>query len=178
MAIHYRNQENKEAILQVAEKMAIAARTAPKTRGNDVIKTAILDGEDLEKLAKEMNVLAKQTGRAFFERDANNVQAASAVLLLACEIKINNLDPCGMCGFDNCTKKEEVMLAPCVFNTIDLGIAIGSAVSIAADNRVDNRVMYTIGQAALNLGIFEESATVVIGIPLSAKAKNIFVDRK
>ena len=178
MAIHLRNQENRQALFALAERMSVAARTAPKTRGKDVIHSAIVDGEDMEKLAGEMKIIARQSGKPLFDRDAGNLLSSSVALLLGCEIRVNNLDPCGMCGFPDCSSKQEEMLVPCAFNSIDLGIAIGSAVSIAADARVDNRVMYTIGQAALNLGIFDESVTIVVGIPLSAKGKNIFFDRK
>jgi len=59
---------------------------------------------------------------------------------------------------------------------LDLGIAIGSAVKVASDLNVDNRVMFTIGVAALALGLMD--ADVVIGIPLSATGKNIYFDRR
>lgn len=65
----------------------------------------------------------------------------------------------------------------CVFNLTDLGIAVGSACSIAADNRVDSRVMYTAGQGALNLGLFNEDVKICWGILLSAYSKNIYFDR-
>ena len=57
------------------------------------------------------------------------------------------LKKCGMCGFENCTEKEKNENVPCAFNTGDLGIAIGSAVSVAADNRADNRVILEWGSA-------------------------------
>jgi uncharacterized ferredoxin-like protein len=66
---------------------------------------------------------------------------------------------------------------PCVFNTGDLGIAIGSAVSIAADHRVDNRVMYSVGQAVLEMGLFPPEVKIAYGIPLSATSKSPFFDR-
>ena len=49
-----------------------------------------------------------------------------------------------------CAEKEKYPNTPCVFNTGDLNLAIGSAVSLAADLRVDNRVMFSIGKAAIN----------------------------
>ena len=39
-------------------------------------------------------------------------------------------------------------------NITDLGIALGSAVSIAMDKRVDNRILYTAGQAILDFETF------------------------
>ncbi len=84
-----------------------------------------------------------------------------------------------MCGIANCQEKQtQKPQTPCVFNTGDLGIAMGSAVSIAIDHRIDNRVMYTIGQAVIDLGILGNDIKIVYGIPLSATSKNPFFDRK
>jgi uncharacterized ferredoxin-like protein len=58
---------------------------------------------------------------------------------------------------------------------IDLGIAIGSAVKIASIFNIDNRIMYSVGVAAEEMGIIEGT---ILGIPLSVKGKNIFFDRK
>ena len=60
---------------------------------------------------------------------------------------------------------------------IDLGIAVGSATAIAADDRVDNRVLYTAGKAAAEMEYGGEDI-IWLAIPLSVKAKNIFFDRK
>ena len=59
---------------------------------------------------------------------------------------------------------------------IDLGIALGSAVKVASDLNVDNRIMYSIGLAAKKMNLLE--ADEIQGIPLSIKGKNIFFDRK
>lgn len=178
MALHLRQDENYEALRNVAERMAIAARTAPKTRGKDVIQIAIVDGDNLSALAADMVKIAEEYDMAFFARDAGNILNSQLLVLIGCEIKVNNLNPCGMCGFPDCTSKLAHPDSPCVFNTIDLGIAIGSAVSVAADARVDNRVMYSVGQAAKRLNLFDDSITVVCGIPISAKSKNQYFDRR
>ena len=59
---------------------------------------------------------------------------------------------------------------------IDLGIALGSAVKVASELNVDNRIMYSIGRAAMKMGLLK--ADEIQGIPLSVKGKNIFFDRK
>jgi uncharacterized ferredoxin-like protein len=46
------------------------------------------------------------------------------------------------------------------------------------DNRVDNRIMFTVGKAVLELGLFEPEVRLIYGIPLSATSKNPFFDRK
>lgn len=67
---------------------------------------------------------------------------------------------------------------PCAFNTVDLGISLGSAVSLAADSRVDNRIMFSAGTAAKELGMFDKTYKVILAISLSAHCKNIYFDRK
>ena len=57
------------------------------------------------------------------------------------------------------------------------GIAIGSAVAVAADRRVDTRIMYSIGYAMLHFGMLPPDVVVAHGIPLSASSKNPFFDR-
>ena len=65
----------------------------------------------------------------------------------------------------------------CSFNAGDLGIAVGSAAGLAADLRIDNRIMYTAGKAAIELGMLGEDVQIAYGIPLAAKGKNPFFDR-
>ena len=65
----------------------------------------------------------------------------------------------------------------CVFNVTDLGIAVGSAVSIAADNRIDHRVMYSAGKGALKEGMLPADVKIAYGIPLSISSKSIYFDR-
>ena len=66
----------------------------------------------------------------------------------------------------------------CFFAAHDLGLAIGSAVSVAADMRVDNRVMYSAGLAAKELGVFGVPVQAAIGVPLSVSEKSVYFDRK
>ena len=75
----------------------------------------------------------------------------------------------------NCGERTEGV--PCAMNTIDVGIAVGSACATAADLRLDTRVMYSVGYAALKLG-WMPGCNYIIGIPVSASSKNPFFDRK
>ena len=65
----------------------------------------------------------------------------------------------------------------CVFDAMDLGIALGSAAALAADMRVDTRMLFTAGKAALSMKLFDESVKIVIGIPISISGKSPFFDR-
>lgn len=176
--IHEEDIRN-EAVLEVARKMMIAARTAPKGRGVDNLVIALLGPADIKKISDHIKEMAEgETLPKFFLRDADNILAASAMLLLGTKIKPLELKPCGMCGFADCREKDRHPDHPCVFNSGDLGIAIGSAVSVAMEHRVDNRIMYTVGQAAIRMGILGDDVKIVYGIPLSVGAKNPFFDRK
>lgn len=166
----------RDAALRVADLMAAAARTAPKGSGKDKVITMILTGEDKDKLADEMRVAAEEYGEEFIERDSHNVDASHCIVLIGVTSQIFGLTNCGMCGFKNCAETVKAG-ANCVFNITDLGIAVGSAVSVAADHRIDNRVMYSAGRAAVRLGIFPEDVTVCWGIPLYTGSKSIFFDR-
>ena len=83
---------------------------------------------------------------------------------------------CGFCGFDSCASAD-ASGARCAFNMIDLGIAVGSAVSVAADDRVDSRVLYSAGKAA-QLMEYEDFDVVWLAIPIAAYGKSPFFDRK
>lgn len=167
-----------DAVLNVAQQMCAAARTAPKTKGQDYIHTCILTEEHLEILALKMEESGKELGYGFFLRDAGNVRASKAVVLLGVENVRRGLGSgCSYCGHEGCNACKEVE-GTCVFGPLDLGIAIGSAVSVAADARIDSRIMFSVGRAALDLGFFDKSVTEVIGIPLSVSGKSPYFDRK
>jgi uncharacterized ferredoxin-like protein len=50
-------------------------------------------------------------------------------------------------------------------------------VSIATDNRVDNRILFTVGLIAVELGLLGGDVKIAYGIPLSVSGKNPFFDR-
>ena len=174
----------KEAVLRVAELMAVSARTAPKARGLDTLDIKVVSGHDLERLAEEMAKIASETGKTFLRRDAKSVRMSDAVLLLSVDAsKPKGLD-CGGCGYRSCDEFREAERAggigysgpSCVLYVMDLGIAVGSAVKTASLLNVDNRVMYSVGVAALRLGMVK--GNLCLGIPLSATGKSIYFDRK
>jgi len=167
----------KEAVLHVANLMCVAARTAPKARGIDNIVSTILNDKEKESLAQKMEEFGKKTERPHvFTRDANSVRQAQALIIIGTKLGPVGLN-CGSCGFDNCQKCEESG-ARCAHNSGDLGIAVGSAVSVASNHRVDNRVMYSVGWTSVKEKILGEEVKIALGIPLSVSGKNIFFDRK
>lgn len=177
MAIVVSKEAENYSIRVTATLMCTAARTAPKARGIDNIVTALVDKQEKQKLVETMREIAKDFNNETFARDSMSVEKSQILVLIGTKISPINLKLCGLCGFKNCVECVEKG-GMCIFNPGDLGIAVGSAVAIAADNRVDNRIMYTAGFAAVKLKLLGEEVKIAYGIPLSATGKNIFFDRK
>lgn len=163
-----------EHVLNVARQMMTAARTAPKGKGIDVIETAVVTGEEIKMLSDNLIVMSKENDLKFFLRDADNILSAECIVLIGTREQTQGLN-CGHCGFATCAGRTEGV--PCALNTIDVGIAIGSACATAADFRVDTRVMFSAGLAAQRLDWLRGCKTVM-AIPVSASSKNPFFDRK
>lgn len=173
-----REEEFKVDVLRrVAQEMCLAARTAPKARGMDLLELLVVEGEDILRISEKMKEIGEREKHPTFLRDAESIKQAPVVVLIGTKIKVIGLRYCSFCGWPSCAEAERAG-AICAYNTGDLGIAIGSAVSVAMDRRVDNRIMYTVGKAAIDLKLFEEEVKVAYGIPLSAVGKNPFFDRK
>lgn len=171
------SQEIEErAVEQIADMMCVAARTAPKARGVDNLETAIVKGKVKDQLAEEMRRIAQESGMQFFERDANCIDKAPLVVLLGQKVKPLGVKPCGFCGYADCGECAQGT-GICAISTGDLGIAIGSAVNTAALYHADNRVMFSIGRAAINIGLLGDEVKIAYGIPLSITGKSPFFDR-
>lgn len=167
----------KAAAQQVAALMAAAARTAPKTRGIDNIETLAIDDEPTRrKLIARMHEIATKEDRPSVARDAGNIENSPAVVVIGVESNTAGLN-CGFCGKPSCEALEEAE-GVCAFNSIDLGIATASAAEVAGRFHVDNRVMFSIGRACLDLKLFGPKVKQALGIPLSVTGKNPFFDRK
>ena len=163
-----------EQVLRIAQQMMVAARTAPKGKGVDVIEIALITDEDIKRLSEEMIAIHAENGFKFFLRDADNIQSAECILLIGTREHAHGLN-CGHCGYATCAERPTGV--PCAIVSVDVGIAIGSACATAADHRVDTRVMFSAGLAAQRLNILE-GCKQVFAIPVSASSKNPFFDRK
>jgi len=185
------HEAEQAGIRSVAQMMAVAARTAPKGRGVDAIECMIVEGEELETIARTMEEISPGRAdilEAAIRRDANNVRQSACVVLVGVDGSPKKPEKpldCGACGFRTC---EGLLKARhqgqsgldyagpvCAFASMDLGVALGSMVRVAADHGVDNRIMYTMGIAVKRLGWMESD--IVIGVPLSASGKSIYFDR-
>lgn len=177
------NEAEKDGILTAAKLMAVSVRTAPKTRGLDSVKTLVLhEREELEKLAVTMEEISREDPErlAFFKRNAQDVRQSSVVLVIGVTGEPKRIESplnCGACGIDcpamvKAKKRDQGMMRGpmCHMQSIDLGIALGSAVKTASDLNIDNRMMYSIGAAARRIKLMD--ADLVIGVPLSVTGKD------
>lgn len=179
MLYNSKEMEHRAAI-EVAGLMCAAARTAPKTKGLDNIVTLVLTDDEIVKISNKMKEISvREFGKAdgHFTRDATNILQAQAIVLIGVKRTWYGLPYCSMCGFNNCGECRTAN-ANCVFAPIDLGIALSSAVAIAAYMRVDNRIMFSIGKAAEEIGYVEDQNIIWQGVPICISGKNIFFDRK
>lgn len=164
----------------VTDLMEIASRTAPKSGGKDFTVVKVIEGDDLKRLADEMVKYGEKTKKKNFDRDARNVAASPALVLIGIkDAKSVDLN-CGACGFDLCNDRiavehSEFAGPQCAFRLLDMGIALGSAVKTASLLNVDNRIMYRAGVVARQMGLID--ADFVMGIPLSVTGKSIYFDR-
>ena len=154
----------KAQALDIAQKMVVAARTAPKGKGVDVVECAVVDGDDLEALACTMEAVGEDRGFAFF----------LCMALVGTREKAQGLN-CGHCGFATCGERTPGV--PCEVNSVDVGIALGAAVSRAQAFGVDTRIMFSAGLAAQQLSLLGEGVGQVYAIPVSISSKSPFFDR-
>jgi uncharacterized ferredoxin-like protein len=167
----------KAAVKDVAEFMAVAARTAPKTRGIDNIEIIALDEDaEIKKLAAKMKEISLKEKRPSFERDAGSITNSPIIVVIGVKSNPAGLN-CGFCGHKTCDELAKTN-GTCPYNAIDLGIAVSSAAETANKFHADNRIMYSIGRASLDLGLFTKGVHIALGIPLSVTGKSPFYDRK
>ena len=172
-----------EGIDTVAQLMALAAITAPKTAGKNFVQVKLLQGEQVQQLGQAMIAFGKKSRKVNFDRDGQNVLDSECVVLIGIQDAAPAALNCGACGFETCNElsaKEPVegeFRGPtCAYRLLDLGIALGSAVKIAGMLNVDNRIMYRAGVVARELKLVDWD--FVMGIPLSVTGKSIFFDRR
>lgn len=176
--IYTSSEMEQNAVLDVAQMMCAAARTAPKTRGIDKVVSLVLTGDDVLALADKMeekDIRINGEKRTRLTRDAGNLRVSQAVVLIGVQRFYYGLN-CADCGFANCAECK-IAGGTCLFSGVDLGIAISSAVAAAADMRVDSRVMFSVGDTASEMHYLPDDI-IWLGIPLSVSGKSPFFDRK
>jgi len=173
-----------DGILEAARLMLISARTAPKSAGIDDVLAVIVYGKEKDAIADKMEKIGRERKLEGFMRDAKNTRESEAMVLVGVRGNKSFGLNCGACGYATCKefKKagkatgEDFVGPNCLFKLLDLGISLGSAVKTASILNIDNRIMYRIGAAAQKMKLLPK-ATVIMGIPISARGKSIYFDR-
>ncbi|MEO5362713.1 MAG: DUF2148 domain-containing protein [Magnetococcus sp. DMHC-8] len=177
----------KEASRMVAQLMAAAMHTAPKAGGKNFLEVVVISEEEvLQRISDRMLAYAPaSTNEAFWRRDAANIAACHALVLVGLQRFVTAGYDCGGCGFATCAAftehrvkqdKEMGYTGPhCIMRMMDMGAALVSAAKTAGLLNIDNRVQQRVGAAARDLGLIK--AEVVMGIPIGVFGKNVFFDR-
>lgn len=179
-----RKEGERQGIRNVAKLMLVSARTAPKSAGVDDLVLAVVDGKEKDRIALEMDRIGEERNAEGFRRDSQNLRDSDAALLIGARGPKSLGLNCGACGYSTCEEFDKAekkhgldFSGPtCLFKALDLGIALSSAAKTANLLNVDNRIMYRIGAAAMRLKILPK-AHMIMGIPISARGKNIYFDR-
>ncbi len=155
----------KENIRNAALAMLSRAKTAPKAKGVDNLVYYLLEKDDIKKVSEKLEELAIEKDIPFFLRDSKNIRELNYIVLIGTKKPTEK-------SYKKLKLEEHID-----FNSVNLGIALGSAVSVADMYGVDTRIMYTIGYAVRNMNLIKQELQDAYGIPLSVSEKNIFFDR-
>src|SRR5258707_10423866 len=179
-------------VRQVAQLMAAAAITAPKSGGQlflagkpNFMETVIADDAATRRsLAAWMRARGKERRERIWFRDADAAEAVDAILFVGLlpGWYPPNYD-CGACGYATCAEflhhtktlrraSQELEFAGpvCNLRDVDLGIAVGSAAKTAAIHSIDCRCQTRIAVAARKLGLIQADHAVALSLSMTHKA--------
>ncbi len=172
-----------EGIDTVAQLMAMAAITAPKTGGANFVQVKLLQGAEVQQLGQAMIAFGQKSHKVNFDRDGLNVLNSEAVVLIGIQDAQPATLDCAACGYATCSElsaqtplEGEFRGPTCAYRILDMGIALGSAVKMAGLLNIDNRIMYRAGVVARQIKLVDWD--FVMGIPLSVTGKSIYFDRR
>jgi uncharacterized ferredoxin-like protein len=77
-----------EGLEIVAQLMAIAARTAPKSAGEDFIEIKIVDGQDVKKIGEGMIRFGEEKKKRAFDRDGKNTAESDVIVLIGIRSRV------------------------------------------------------------------------------------------
>ena len=67
-----------ETVKIMAEAVMVAARTAPKAKGRDIVEIVMITDEHIERLSQTMQQMSEESGLKFLLRDAENILHSQA----------------------------------------------------------------------------------------------------
>jgi uncharacterized ferredoxin-like protein len=179
-------------VRQVAQLMAAAAITAPKSGGQlflagkpNFMETVIAaDPATRRQLTAWMRARGKERRKRIWFRDADTADAVDAILFVGLlpGWYPPNYD-CGACWYATCAEflhytktlrsgsAELEFTGPvCNLRDVDLGIAVGSAAKTAALHSIDCRCQTRVVTAARKLGLIQADHGVALSLSMTHKA--------
>ena len=192
MSIYEGIDEFQKELVNVAKKCGIAAMKAPTLTDDLGLKMKIVTDEDLEPIIEVLEVLGKTSAFQLHDATAYRTYKENGILppilLIGADLTKPPMWNCGGCGFKNCgeflnylKKNKGVGIGAygptCLWKVIDLGIACDYACACAAQEKVESRIMLSLGAISLFLNYLED-CSLILALPIGPVGTNRWFDRK
>ena len=180
-----------DAVRAASRLMLASGTTTPRVGGVGECTIHIIDDEcDIEDICQALEQMGEvKKSWAFFKRDAAMLRDADA-LLIATSLRSLN-DPsdinCNMCGKLVCEYLREEEKLPreadvaftgplCTFRATNIAYAIDGMVNQARNLGIDYGVYWSLGAAAIRMGILPRDTGFALGVAISVSEKSPFRD--
>ena len=178
-------------ILEVAKNIVLAIHKAPQITGKTDIEVEIIWGKDLEPILAVLEPVAAAV--RYVQWDYETIkrcyQKGESPVVIGIGTKVNSSNlawNCGACGFNTCkefnayakTVDGGQLGGPCCnWKILDYAIACDWACASAWQNKVDNRIMGSLGFAlgALN---YLPNSNVKLGLALGPARDMVYYSRE
>ncbi|HDP23972.1 MAG TPA: hypothetical protein ENN34_00875 [Deltaproteobacteria bacterium] len=185
-------EEERKNSARIAARLLLASCvTSPRVGGVGECSVHILDEDtDIEDLCQQIELMAEEnTAWEFFKKDAAMLRDADAVLVVTSLRSLT--DPsdinCNMCGKLTCEYLREEPKLPqepgvaftgplCSFRANNIAYAIDGIVALARNLGIDYGVYWSVGAAAMRMGILPRATGFALGVGISVTEKSPFRD--
>ena len=182
----------REHLLQVAKSIVLAIHKAPQITGKTAIEAEIIWGEDLEPIMEVLGAAA--TVARYVQWDYETIKRCydkgEAPLIINIGGSVSRSDlgwNCGACGFDTCEEFNSYSKdkggggqlggPSCNWKILDYAIACDWACAMAWQQKVDNRIMASVGFALTVLNYLPNS-DVKLGLALGPPRDMVYYSRE
>jgi uncharacterized ferredoxin-like protein len=183
--------DRKNSAIIAARLLLASATTSPRVGGVGECTVHIIDDEcDIEDLCSQIEEMSEENKAwEFFKRDAMILRDADAVLVVTSLRSLT--DPsdinCNMCGrlvCDDLRAEPKLPKEPgvaftgplCSFRANNIAYAIDGIVSLARNLGIDYGVYWSVGAAAMRMGILPKATGFALGVGISVTEKSPFRD--
>lgn len=180
-----------EAVKIVSRLLLASGTTAPRVGGVGECTFHTFDDPcDIEDLCQQIEKMAEENESwSFFKRDAAMLRDADSVILstsLRCTEDMADMN-CNLCGKSVCEYmrdtekfKDELGIAYkgplCNFRANNIAYAIDGMAWQAKNLGIDHGIYWSVGAAAIRLGLLPRQAGFALGIGISITEKSPFRD--